>query len=60
MSHRRFDLLTKTLVQTANNLNPVIFWTNLGNGTGDASGLFQFIDPGASNRPMRFYHAVSP
>jgi hypothetical protein len=32
----------------------------VGNGTGNASGLFQFIDTGASNRPMRFYRAISP
>ncbi len=47
-------------IQAASNLNPVIFWTNVGNGTGNAAGLFQFIDVGASNRPMRFYRAVSP
>lgn len=47
-------------IQAASNLNPVIFWTNVGNGTGNAGGLFQFIDTGASNRPMRFYRAVSP
>jgi autotransporter-associated beta strand protein len=47
-------------IQAASNLNPVIFWTNVGNGTGDAGGLFRFIDAGASNRPMRFYRAVSP
>ena len=47
-------------IQAASNLNPVIFWTNVGNGTGNASGQFQFIDPGASNRPMRFYRAISP
>jgi autotransporter-associated beta strand protein len=47
-------------IQAASNLNPVIFWTTVGNGTGDASGLFRFIDTGASNRPKRFYRAVSP
>lgn len=47
-------------IQAASNLNPVIFWTNVGNGTGDASGRFQFIDTSASNRPMRFFRAVSP
>ena len=47
-------------IQAASNLNPVIQWTQVGSGTGNASGLFQFIDPGASNRSMRFYRAVSP
>jgi hypothetical protein len=47
-------------IQAASNLNPVIFWTNVGSGTGDARGLFRFIDVGASNRSMRYYRAVSP
>lgn len=32
----------------------------VGNGTGDAAGLFRFIDSDTSNRQMRFYSAVSP
>ena len=47
-------------IQAASNLNPVIQWTPVGNATADAGGLFQHIDAGASNRPMRFYRAVSP
>ena len=47
-------------IQAASNLNPIILWTPVGSATGNASGLFQFIDPGASNRPMRFYRAISP
>jgi len=47
-------------IQAASNLNPIIQWTPVGNGTGDAGGVFRFIDIGASNRPMRFYRAVSP
>jgi hypothetical protein len=47
-------------IQAASNLNPVVQWILVGNGTGDTDGLFRFIDAGASNRPMRFYRAISP
>jgi autotransporter-associated beta strand protein len=47
-------------IQAASNLNPVILWTPVGTGTGNASGLFQYLDTSASNRPTRFYRAVSP
>jgi len=47
-------------IQAASNLNPIIQWTSVGSATGSATGLFQFIDPGASNRNMRFYRVVSP
>jgi hypothetical protein len=47
-------------IQAASNLNPVIIWTPVGSATGNASGLFQYLDTSASNRPMRFYRAISP
>ena len=47
-------------IQAASNLNPIIQWTQVGNGTGNANGVFQYLDTGASNRPMRFFRAVSP
>jgi autotransporter-associated beta strand protein len=47
-------------IQAASNLNPVVFWTDAGKGTGNASGLLQFFDRAASNRPMRFYRVRSP
>jgi autotransporter-associated beta strand protein len=47
-------------IQAATNLNPIIFWTNVGDATANVNGLFQFIHTGAPNQPMRFYRAVSP
>jgi autotransporter-associated beta strand protein len=47
-------------IQAASNLNPVILWTPVGNGTGNANGIYQYLDTSAPQRPMRFYRAVSP
>ena len=46
-------------IQAASNLNPVINWIQVGRGTGNSSGLFQFIHSNAPTMPMRFYRAVS-
>lgn len=47
-------------IQAASDLNPIIQWTQAGAATGGTSGVFQFSDTITSNRPMRFYRAVSP
>jgi hypothetical protein len=47
-------------IQAATNLNPIIFWTKVGDATANVNGLFQFTHTGASNQPRRFYRAVAP
>ena len=47
-------------VQATSNLNPVITWLQVGRGTGDSSGVFQFIHSNAPAIPMRFYRAITP
>ena len=37
-----------------------INWVALGSATADGNGNFQFIDPGASSYPKRFYRATWP
>ena len=39
---------------------PLTNWTVLGNIPELSPGQYQFIDPGATNSPQRFYKVVSP
>jgi hypothetical protein len=45
---------------TTNLLLPLTNWTVLGTVTDGPPGRFQFTDPQATNRPMRFYRVRSP
>jgi hypothetical protein len=51
---------TTYIVQAATNLTPPIAWTNLSTNTADGSGLFQFVDPDATNHGTRFYRTTTP
>jgi len=48
------------LIEAATNLNPVIFWSNLGSATAGSDGVFTFSDTNAPLFPIRFYRAQSP
>ena len=51
---------TATVLTTTNLLLPLTSWTVLGAVTDSPPGQFQFADPQATNRPMRFYRVRSP
>jgi hypothetical protein len=51
---------TVTVLTTTNLLLPLTNWTVLGTVTDGPPGRFQFTDPQAMNRPMRFYRVRSP
>jgi hypothetical protein len=51
---------TVTVLTTTNLLLPLTNWTVLGTVTDSPPGHFQFSDPQATNRPMRFYRVRSP
>ena len=51
---------TNTVLTTTNLLLPLTSWTVLGTVTDTSPGQFQFTDPQATNRPMRFYRVRSP
>jgi hypothetical protein len=51
---------TVTVLTTTNLLLPLTNWTVLGIVTDSPPGQFQFTDPQATNRPMRFYRICSP
>jgi hypothetical protein len=51
---------TVTVLTTTNLLLPLTNWTVLGTVTDSPPGQFQFTDPQAANRPMRFYRVRSP
>jgi hypothetical protein len=51
---------TVTILTTTNLLLPLTNWTVLGTVTDSPPGQFQFTDPQATNRPMRFYRVRSP
>jgi hypothetical protein len=51
---------TVTVLTTTNLLLPLTNWTVLGTVTDSPPGHFQFTDPQATNRPMRFYRVRSP
>jgi hypothetical protein len=51
---------TVTVLTTTNLLLPLTNWTVLGTLTDSPPGQFQFSDPQAANRPMRFYRVRSP
>ena len=49
-----------TVLATTNLLLPLSNWTVLGAVTDSPPGQFQFSDPQATNRPLRFYRVRSP
>jgi len=51
-----------TVFATTNIVLPFNLWSNLGAPaeTPPGSGQFQFVDPGATNFPQRFYSVQSP
>jgi hypothetical protein len=51
---------TNTVLATTNLLLPLTNWTVLGTVTDSPPGQFQFTDPQATNRPLRFYRVRSP
>jgi hypothetical protein len=51
---------TVTILTTTNLLLPLTNWTVLGTLTDSPPGHFQFTDPQATNRPLRFYRVRSP
>ena len=44
-------------LQASSNL---VDWVNAGAGTPLGNGLFEFLDPGMTNAPVRFYRTTSP
>jgi hypothetical protein len=51
---------TVTILTTTNLLLSLTNWTVLGTVTDGPPGHFQFTDPQAANRPLRFYRVRSP
>ena len=49
--------LRQHVVEAANGLAPTNVWIPLSTNAAASNGLFLFLDPGASNRPSRFYRA---
>ena len=47
-------------IQAAENLNPVIQWSNIGASRVDSNGFFSLTDTNSALFPMRFYRAVWP
>jgi hypothetical protein len=49
-----------TVLATTNVFSPLSAWTVLGAVPEIGSGLFQFVDPGSTNLPQRFYRVRCP
>jgi uncharacterized repeat protein (TIGR03803 family) len=47
-------------IQATTNLNTTNGWQALGSTKARIDGRFQFLDPGASNQPARFYRSAKP
>jgi len=47
-------------VEVATNLVSPVSWVPVGIVTADTNGLFQYVESGTAQVPMRFYRAVSP
>jgi len=50
---------SKYVIEAATNLTKPVTWSPLATNTTDISGNWSFTDPGASNRPTRYYRARS-
>jgi hypothetical protein len=47
-------------VEAADSLNPPIQWSTVSTNVAATNGLFQYVEQGLKNRPMRFFRAANP
>jgi autotransporter-associated beta strand protein len=48
------------VIEATTNLNAPIPWLPISTNTSGSNGVYQFIDPGSTNFPLRFYRVRSP
>jgi autotransporter-associated beta strand protein len=48
------------VIEATTNLNAPIPWLPISTNTSGTNGVYQFIDPGSTNFPLRFYRVKSP